>query len=95
MPKHLADMTTEERLGSIGMWANVDTERYRAVIVRTYAADDVNYAKMLCPELEDYYTASLDSITPLPDLPRAWTPDGKPVEGEWEHNTGRTSNEVQ
>ncbi|HAT6540073.1 TPA: hypothetical protein JAK17_000765 [Corynebacterium striatum] len=85
MTKTLADMNTEERLDSIGMWATVDTERYRAVIVRTYAADDVDYAQMLCPEIMDYYTTSLISVTPLPDLPRAWAPDGTPPAGEWEH----------
>lgn len=81
----LADMTPEERLDSIGMWATVATERYRAIIVRTYAADDVDYAQMLSPEIMDYYTTSLDSITPLPDLPRAWQADGTPPAGEWEH----------
>jgi hypothetical protein len=82
--KTLADMTPQERTSTVGMWATVDTERYPAVIVRTYAADDVDYAQMLCPELNDYYTASLESITPRPDLPRAWNPDGTPPAGEWE-----------
>lgn len=81
----LADMTPEERLDSIGMWATVSTERYRAIIVRTYAADDVDYAQMLCPELNDYYTSSLATITPRDDLPRAWAPDGTPPAGQWEH----------
>ena len=82
--KTLADMTPQERTSTVGMWATVDTERYPAVIVRTYAADDVDYAQMLCPELNDYYTASLESITPRPDLPRAWQADGTPPAGEWE-----------
>lgn len=80
----LADMTPEERLDSIGMWATVATERYPAVIVRTYAADDVDYAQMLCPELNDYYTSSPATITPRYDLPRAWAPDGTPPAGKWE-----------
>lgn len=81
----LADLTPEERADCVGMWATVATERYPAVIVRTYAADDVDYAQMLCPELNDYYTSSLATITPRDDLPRAWTPDGQPPAGEWEH----------
>lgn len=81
----LADMTPEERAQCRGMWATVDTERYIAVIVRTYAAEDVQYAQMLCPELNDYYTTSLISVTPRPDLPRAWQADGTPPAGEWEH----------
>ena len=80
----LADLTPEERAQCVGMWANVDTERYPAVIVRTYAADDVDYAQMLCPELNDYYTSSLATITPRPDLPRAWASDGTPPAGQWE-----------
>ena len=81
----LADMTPLERLDSIGMWADVDTERYRAVIVRTYAADDVDYAQMLCPELDDYYTSSLATITPRFDLPRAWQANGTPPAGKWQY----------
>ncbi|MGN6019973.1 hypothetical protein [Corynebacterium striatum] len=84
MTKTLADLTPEQRANCVGMWANVDTERYPAVIVRTYAADDVDYAQMLCPELNDYYSPSLAAITPRPDLPRAWAPNGQPVPGEWE-----------
>lgn len=79
----LADMTPEERGNCQGMWATVATERYLAVIVRTYASDDVDYAQMLCPELNYYYTSSLKSITPRPDLPRAWAPYGTPVKGNW------------
>ena len=81
----LADLTPEERADCVGMWATVATERYPAVIVRTYAADDVDYAQMLCPELNDYYTSSLATITPRDDLPRAWAPYGTPPAGEWEY----------
>ena len=81
----LADLTPEERADCVGMWATVATERYPAVIVRTYAADDVDYAQMLCPELNDYYTSSLATIAPRDDLPRAWAADGTPPAGEWEH----------
>lgn len=80
----LADLTPEKRADCVGLWANVSTERYPAVIVRTYMADDVQYAQMLAPEICDYYRTSLESITPRYDLPRAWTPEGQPVPGEWE-----------
>ena len=75
----LAEATPQEKLDSIGMWARVDTKVYLAVIVRTYPSEDVNYAQMLCPKLNRYYTAQLETITPRPDLPRAWNPDGTPV----------------
>lgn len=81
----LADLTPEERANCVGLWANVSTERYPAVIVRTYMADDVQYAQMLAPEICDYYQTSLESITPRYDLPRAWAPDGRPPAGKWEH----------
>lgn len=80
----LADLTPEERAECVGLWANVTTERYPAVIVRTYMADDVQYAQMLAPEICDYYRTSLESITPRYDLPRAWQADGTPPTGEWQ-----------
>ena len=78
MAKTLADMTVEERLNCMGMWARVVTERFPAVIVRTFPSEDVGYAQMLAPEINDYYYSSLDGITPRFDLPRAWNPDGTP-----------------
>lgn len=83
MTKTLADMTPKERLECIGMWATVDTEKFLAVIVRAYPSDGVLYAQMLAPEINDYYTSRLETITPRFDLPRAWEPDGTPLEGEW------------
>lgn len=79
----LADMTPEQRWQCQGMWANVANEHYLAVIVVTYMADDVRTAQVLAPEIDDYYHASLETITPRYDLPRAWNPDGRPVPGEW------------
>lgn len=76
--KTLADMTPEQRAECIGMWATVATERYPAVIVRTYVGNP-DFAQMLAPELDDYYTANLDSVTPRFDRPRAWGADCKPV----------------
>lgn len=88
MTKTLADMTPEQRTECIGMWCDVVTERYAAVLVRTYMADDVRYAQMLSPEINDYYTAPLDSVTPRFDLPRAWNPDGTPIQAARETITG-------
>ena len=88
MPKTLADMTPEERANCVGMWCNVVTARYAAVLVRTYMADGVRYAQMLSPEINDYYTAPLDSIIIRPDLPRAWNPDGTPFPAARETITG-------
>lgn len=83
--KTLADMTPQERADTVGMWADVATEGCRAIIVHTFLCCDGPYAQMFAPEIEDYYPTPIDTITPRPDLPRAWNPDGTPPTGEWEH----------
>lgn len=81
----LADMTVQERADTVGMWADVATEGCRAIIVHTFLCCDGPYAQMFAPEIEDYYPTPIDTITPRPDLPRAWNPDGTPPAGKWEY----------
>lgn len=83
MPKTLADYTPAERVDLVGMWCEVATERYLAVLVRTYNPD-LDYAIMYCPTILDEYSASLGTITPRFDLPRAWNAFGLPVNGKWQ-----------
>lgn len=82
MARTLADMTPKQRYDCVGMWATVSSEHYPAVIVRIYVGNP-DYAQMLAPEINDYYTSNLASVTPRFDLPRAWSPDGTPPAGEW------------
>ncbi|MGZ7496129.1 hypothetical protein ACXM2N_03410 [Corynebacterium sp. ZY180755] len=84
----LADMTPARRYDCVGMWATVSSEHdsavehYLAVIARIYVGNP-DYAHMYSPEIDEYYTSSLESVTPRFDLPRAWSPCGTPPDGEW------------
>ena len=81
MTKKLADMTAEERADCVGMWCDV-ARGARAVIVN---AKEQDYCWVIHPEDGgNVATCRNKMINPRPDLPRAWTPDGEPVAGEWE-----------
>lgn len=75
----LADLTPEERANCPGMWAT-SFIGYTGVIVY----QNGRQAYLIIPEYNREQTFPLDEVTPRPDLPRAWTPDGQPVPGEWE-----------
>ena len=75
----LADMTEEERANCPGMWAT-SFIGYTGVIVY----QNGKQAYLIIPEYNREQTFPLDEVTPRPDLPRAWNPDGTPPAGEWE-----------
>ena len=83
----LADMTPTERAQCRGMWCDhtfwgqvvisiTDGVKFRGVNVEVIRFIDGR------PMRE---WASTSEVTPRPDLPRAWTPDGTPPAGQWEH----------
>lgn len=75
----LADMTPMQRLRCIGMWCDVDTEEAPAILVEFFW-EESSSVRLFAPSISDLYTMrSLDAVTPLPDLPRAWRADGNPV----------------
>ena len=85
MAKTLADMTAEERADCVGMWCDN--------LVST--ADNPKPVVLACVQGEQCWILHTDlhgawscfplgSVSPRFDLPRAWTPDGLPVPGEWE-----------
>ena len=77
MSKTLADMTAEERADCVGMWADV-ARRTRAVIIN---AKEQDYCWVIHPEDGgNVATCRNKMVNPRPDLPRAWTPDGQPVD---------------
>lgn len=78
--KTLADMTEEERTNCAGMWAETSTG-YTGIIVY----ENGKQAYLIIPEFNREQTFPLDNVAPRYDLLRAWTPDGKPPAGEWEH----------
>ena len=83
MAKTLADMTAEERADCAGMWADV-ARGARAVIVN---AKEQDYCWVIHPEDGgNVATCRNEMINPRPDLPRAWTPDGEPIDGKWEQD---------
>lgn len=75
----LADMTPEERANCPGMWAT-SFIGYTGVIVY----QNGRQAYLIIPEYNREQTFPLDEVTPRPDLPRAWAPDGTPPAGAWE-----------
>lgn len=62
----------------MGMWANVEGEEYLAIIVRAWPESDK--VQLLAPEIDHYYHSHISSVTPRPDLPRAFTSLGYPTD---------------
>lgn len=95
----LADLTPEERADCVGMWCdyrpavgttglhNAPEEVITTVIIKAGNDYDAAYED----EYEVFNAAighelvQPEQITLRPDLPRAWTPDGQPPPGKWEH----------
>ena len=86
MAKTLAEMTPDERASMIGMWCegilgNLVILQY----VTTFEAEG-KYAIVINPNRRNGIhgsteeTYSIGNLTPRFDLPRAWNPDGTPVE---------------
>lgn len=80
----LADMTTQERAESVGMWCDCEETGAPCVLVSIEHGNAVLMTEELGgrPILDPY---ELHLVTPRFDLPRAWQPDGTPPEGEWEY----------
>lgn len=79
----LADMTPQERARCVGMWCE-DEDGFLCV----YRGDHTGRDWLaVCAYPEDVHGSymALDALTPRPDLPRAWQPNGQPPAGEWEH----------
>ena len=75
MAKTLADMTAEERINCVGMWALIEGVNL-AVIAE---ADESNTCVVVYPRWDGDSAVHLNKmVTPRYDLPRAWPPDGEP-----------------
>ena len=74
MTKTLADMTDEERQQCRGMWVKAQDE------VGVLLTSDVAIGAVFVPRVNNWFTPPLEEIEVLADLPRAWEPDGTPVE---------------
>lgn len=98
--KTLADMTEEERANCVGRWCDYNrhtegggTEQW--IIAGTVTLNRFRNGEPLVPcvllfkpGLNQPFLCNekLDEVTPLDDLPRAWTPDGQPPAGKWEND---------
>ncbi|MFR9871163.1 hypothetical protein ACL1GF_01130 [Corynebacterium striatum] len=86
MTKTLADMTPEEREQCRGMWCDFPDPDERTNLA-IYVGDSPRN-QGFCELIHEGQIGTLtipENLTPRPDLPRAWNPDGMPMEGEWEH----------
>lgn len=82
----LADMTPQERSHCRGMWCDFPDPDERTNLA-IYVGDSPNN-QGFCELIHEGQIGTLtipENLTPRPDLPRAWTPDGQPPAGEWEH----------
>lgn len=84
----LADMTPEQREQCLGMWCEAGEHLW--VLRAVYETTVGLRAKIIDPAADRManYT-SADHVTPRGDLPRAWQPDGTPVNGHWEYESDR------
>ena len=85
MSKTLADMSAEERADCVGMWAEHAHPHYDGLEV-IIDSDHDSVTTISTKSGQQYIVVGevMRHITPRFDLPRAWTPDGLPVPGEWE-----------
>lgn len=84
----LADMTPAEQAQCVGMWADVTVAGMTFTEVIGAPPSD-GMVTLVDPNGGRTYqleSLPLDEITPRFDLPRAWTPSGEPVPGEWEYH---------
>ena len=84
MTRTLADMTPDEWQKCVGRWAEV--RRHLVIVTEIYERD--GDAAVFRPETQNIEWYILPDVTPRLDLPRAWTPDGKPVPGTWDDDNG-------
>ena len=93
MAKTLADMTAEERADCVGMWCDnlVSTADNPKPVV--LACVQGGQCWILHTDLNGEWSRfPLGSVSPRPDLPRVWTPDGEPeiaqalAEEAWEYS---------
>lgn len=90
----LADMTPAQRAQCVGMWCDYDVPDGEnpnlygvGIICRDVSDADESAFAIKDPHLFGEVIAPAAYIIPRFDLPRAWTPQGDPVPGEWVEET--------
>ena len=81
----LADMTPQERSHCRGMWC--DTAFGLGILEATeeHPEEGDAFGRFQHPAHGTWHTEAFTTVTPRFDLPRAWTMEGQPPAGEWEH----------
>lgn len=85
MTKTFADMTPEERARYRGMWCDFPDPDERTNLA-IYVDDSLKH-QGFCEIIHEGQLGRLtipENLTPRFDLPRAWSPNGTPPQGEWE-----------
>lgn len=81
----LDDLTPLQRQKLIGTWVDLNGSTQPHIYLGEFTSNTGirHGARLFNPTYTDTY-AAFEGCTPRPDLPRAWTPAGQPVPGEWE-----------
>lgn len=82
--KTLAELTQKERAEAVGLW--VETNDGLGIIIEPFYTDGtLDTAVVFSLKLEVKICQKIAAyLKPRFDLPRAWTADGQPPQGEWE-----------
>lgn len=83
-----ADMTEEERAECVGMWCDYTRGgKEKDLVIVVAGTNDAGRIPCVNPgaPIPSAWAPEPWTLTPRPDLPRAWNPDGTPPAGKWEH----------
>ena len=82
----LDDLTPAERANLVGTWITV-THNPRPVIYtgEFESTGEIKHGAIIFDPLYGGNYARLDHCTPQFDLPRAWNPNGTPINSHWEY----------
>ena len=87
----LADMTPAERNKCVGMWCDNLASTTKTPSPVVLACVQGERCWVLHATLHGEWSCFLlDAVSPRFDLPRAWTPGGKPVPGVWQYHPAYT-----
>lgn len=85
MTKTLADMTAEQRAQCRGMWCDTAFGLGILEAIEEHPEEGDAFGRFQHPANGRWHTEAFTTVTPRPDLPRAWNPDGTPPAGDWQH----------
>lgn len=89
MTKTLADMTEAERAECVGSWCDYTRDgKEKDLVIVVAGTNDAGRIPCVNPgaPIPSAWAPEPWTLTPRPDLPRAWQADGTPPAGEWEYS---------